>query len=300
MTRIAAVDIGSNSVLACIAEHLKGGDYRVVYESFRTTRLGSGMQRTGRLTRAGIRRTVLALTECRRKFELFGVDEARAVATAATREAINPEEFLLPAAEALGIEIEVISGKREAELTFLGTTDHTLLGPVVILDVGGASTELIFAGGGRIERVESLPVGAVRLRETVPFEDALCFFVKVIQVIPNDLDPADTRLRRAIAVGGTATTLAAMRLGLKRYDSERVEGVELSRDEILGLVDMVGATPLEGRVEIPGLPPDRAEIITSGGLIIAQILEDLGIESMRVSSQGLRHGLLRELSGWGA
>ena len=297
MTLIGAVDVGSNSVLTCIAEAVPSGDFRVAYESFRTTRLGEGMQSTGRLTRAGIRRTLEALKESRRKFELFGVAIARAVATAAAREAVNPEEFLVPAEEALGLPVDVISGDREAELTFLGAAGATPGDPVVVLDVGGRSTELILARDGHIERTDSLPVGAVRLRDSVPSEDTLRSFAEVVQVIPTDLDPADTRGRRAIAVGGTATTLAAMRLGLNRYDADRVEGLDLTRDEILMLVERVHETPAAERAGIPGLAEDRTEIIVSGGLILAQILEHLGIESMSVSSRGLRHGLLRELAG---
>ena len=168
MTRIAALDIGSNSVLMCVGEPLEQGDFRVVYESARTTRLGEGMERTGRLSRSAIRRTVRTLEECRRKAEILGVAIARAVATSAVREAENAESFLGPAEEALGFSVEVVSGEREGQLTFLGVAGRGVDVPSLILDVGGASTELVLVTEGKVERVESMPVGAVRLKEDRP------------------------------------------------------------------------------------------------------------------------------------
>lgn len=301
MTRIASVDIGSNSVLMCVGEPLPRGDFRVVYESVRTTRLGEGLVRTMRLSPAAIRRTTEALRDCRRKAQILGVSIARAVATAAVREADNQEDFLGPAESALGFPVEVITGEREAELTFLGVAGASERDPCVIVDVGGASTELVLARDGKLERVETLPIGAVRMKESVPSEDVLRFFVKVIEVIPTDLSPADTAGRRAIAVGGTATTLAAVRLGLKRYDADRVEGFAFTLAELESLVDRIRTLPVERRAAaLRGLPPSRADIITSGGLLLVQVLEDLGLTEVTISSRGLRHGLLAELARGGA
>ena len=301
MTRIASVDIGSNSVLMCVGEPLPRGDFRVVYESARPTRLGEGLIRRMRLSPAAIRRTLQALRDCRRKAQILGVGLAKAVATAAVREATNQEDFLEPAAEALGFPVEAISGEREAELTFLGVAGASVRDPCLIVDVGGASTELVLARDGKLERVETLPIGAGRMKEAIPSEDVLRFFVKVIEVIPTDLTADDTAGRRAIAVGGTATTLAAVRLGLKRYDPDRVEGLTFTRDELESLVERIRGVPVERRAAaLRGLPPSRADIITSGGLILVQILEDLGLPEVSISSRGLRHGLLAELSRGGA
>jgi len=296
MTRIASVDVGSNSVLMCVGEPLSSGDFRVVYDSARTTRLGAGMGPHRLLTRMAIRRTVEALRECRRKAQILGVAMAKAVATAAVREAANQDAFLAPAQEALGIPVEVVSGEREAQLTYLGVGGTGATDPVLIVDVGGSSTELVLAEEGKVSRVESLPIGAVRLQEAIPSEDILRFFVRVIEVIPPDLGPGAVGGRRAIIVGGTATTLAAMRLALKRYDADLVEGLTFDRIELQAMVERVRETPLQERYRIPGLPPNRVEIIASGGLVLVQILEELGVERCSISTRGVRHGLLAELA----
>jgi exopolyphosphatase/guanosine-5'-triphosphate,3'-diphosphate pyrophosphatase len=300
MSRIAALDVGSNSLLMCVGEPLRGGDFRVIYDSVRTTRLGEGAERSGRLSKPAIRRTVRALSECRRKAEILGVAIARAAATSAVREAANPEDFLPAAEEALGFPVEVISGEREGYLTYLGVAGPGASEPCVILDVGGASTEIVLVAGGGVQRVESLPVGAARLKEAIPSEDVLRFFVRVIEVVPTDLGPKDVAGRRVIVVGGTATTLAAMRLELKCYDPEAVEGTAFTRSELSAMVDRIRETPVGERTRLAGLPASRAEIIASGGLILLQVLEELGVEEFGVSARGLRHGLLVELAREGS
>ncbi len=295
MTKIAAVDIGSNSVLMCVGEHLAASDFRVIYDMARTTRLGSGLAKRGRLSAAGMHRTLEALRECRRKAQILGVALARAIGTAALREASNADEFLKKAKEALGFSIEVVSGEKEAELTFLGVAG-AVRDPLLILDVGGASTEIVLARDAKIERVISMPIGAARLREMIPEEDVLRFFVRVIEVVPSDLSQIDAGSRSTILVGGTATTLAAVRLQLKKYEPEKIDGFSFMRSELAGLVDEIRAVPIERRADIPGLSRSRAAIITSGGLIICQILSELGVEKVSISTRGLRHGVLSELA----
>ena len=299
MTRIAAIDVGSNSVLMCIAEVSGPDDFRVIYDSARTTRLGEGLDRTGKLSPVAIRRTTEVLAECRRKAQLLGVGIAEAVATAAVREANNAHEFTDPARKALGIPVRPISGEEEARLTFLGVAGPGAAEPLLIIDVGGASTEIVLARGGEIVRCESLPVGAARLKEAIPSEDILRFFVRVIEVIPADLHPEDVAGARTVLVGGTATTLAAVRLSMTRYDPDRVEGTSFTTDEIRAMVASMQEKSVEERSLIPGLPANRAGIITSGGLVILQILEDLGLTEVTVSARGLRHGLLREITRGG-
>ena len=187
----------------------------------------------------------------------------------------------------------------EARLTFLGVAGPGAAEPLVIVDVGGASTEIVVAREGRIVRSESLPVGAARLKEAIPSEDVLRFFVRVIEVIPSDLHPEDVADCRAILVGGTATTLAAIDLEMTRYDPDRVEGQGFTREGIRAMVASLQAMSPSERKAVPGLPASRAEIIASGGMVIAQVLEDLGIEHCTVSARGLRHGLLREIVAGG-
>jgi exopolyphosphatase/guanosine-5'-triphosphate,3'-diphosphate pyrophosphatase len=300
MSRIAAIDVGSNSVLMCVGEVIAADDYRIIYDSApRTTRLGEGLDKRGRLSPLAIKRTVDALRDCRRKAQILGVGVAEAVATAAVREAGNPEDFLGPAEEALGIPVRPIPGEEEARLTFLGVSGPGTPDATLIVDVGGASTEIVVAREGRIVRSESLPIGAARLKEAIPSEDVLRFFVRVIEVIPTDLGPTDVADCRTILVGGTATTLAAIHLALTRYDPELVEGLVFSRSELGEIVARIREIPVKEREQIPGLPANRADIITSGGLVVMQILEDFGVAECAISARGLRHGLLREITEGG-
>ncbi len=296
MTRIAALDIGSNSVLMCVGNPLPQGDFKVIYDSAQTSRLGEGLDQTGRLSPQAIQRTVEVLDGCRRKAEILGVSIARAAATAAVREAKNRDEFLASAEAALGFPVEVLSGRREAELTFEGVSGSAYLDPLLIIDLGGASTELVLADGGRLDRVESLPVGAARMKEAIPSEDMLRTFVRMIEVVPSDLGTRTAHGRRVILVGGTITTYAAIRRKLTRYDAELVEGQEFTRMELSSMVEEVRGLTMEERIDLPGLPLSRCGIITSGGLLLVEILEELGVEHFTVSSRGLRHGILREIA----
>ncbi len=296
MSRIAALDIGSNSVLLCVAEPLPQGDFRVIYDTSHTSRLGEGLDQSGRLTPQAMRRTVEILDGCRRKAEILNVSVARAAATAAVREAENRDEFLSMAEGALGFPVEVVEGRREAELTFSGVSGPAYDDPLLILDLGGASTELVLADGGKLERVESMPIGAARLKEAIPSEDLLSCFVRMIQVIPSDLGPRTAHGRRVTVVGGTITTFAAIRRKLTRYDAELVEGQEFTRQELANLVERLQGLSVAELIDLPGLPPNRVSIITSGGVLLVQILEELGVEHFSVSSRGLRHGLLREIA----
>lgn len=300
MSRIAALDIGSNSVLLSVGEPLPQGDYRVIFDTAHTSRLGEGLGKSGRLGARAMRRTMEILEGCRRKAEILNVGVARAAATAAVREAENRDDFLTMAEEVLGFPVEVLSGRREAELTFAGVSGPAFDDPMLIVDLGGASTELVLADEGRVERVESLPVGAARLKEAVPRGDLLSVFVRLIQVIPTDLGPRTAYGRRVTVVGGTVTTYAAIRRKLRRYDAELIEGQEFTRLELAGMVEeLQGLSPTE-LLDIPGLPPNRISIITSGGILLVQILEELGVEHFTVSSRGLRHGILREIARAGA
>lgn len=296
MSRIAALDIGSNSVLMTVAEPLPQGDFRVIYDTAHTSRLGEGLGKTGHLSPLAMQRTVELLDGCRRKAEILNVSIARAAATAAVREAENQDDFLTMAEGVLGFPVEVLSGEREAELTFAGVSGPAYDDPLLILDLGGASTELVLANEGRVERVESMPVGAARLKEAIPSEDVLSYFVRLIQVIPTDLGPHTSHGRRVTVVGGTVTTFAAIRRKLTRYDAELVEGQEFTRQELARMVEKLRALPVSELMKLPGLAPHRASIITSGGLLLVQILEELGVEHFTVSSRGLRHGILREIA----
>lgn len=296
MSRIAAVDIGSNSVLLAVGDPLGQSDFRTIYDSVQTTRLGEGLDRSRRLTKAAIERTREALVACRRKVQILGVTLARAVATAAVREAHNAEEFLEVAKKALGFEVEVIDGRREAELTWRGVAASTEERPMMIIDLGGASTEIVLARDGRIERTVSMPLGAARMREAVPSEDPLRYFARVAGAVPANLRPEAQADRKVVVVGGTATTLAAMRQEIRHWDPELVEGQAFTVMELGALVERIRETEMEERLRLPGLPASRAGIITSGGLLLVQILEELGIRDFAVSCRGVRHGLLRELS----
>jgi len=298
--RVAAVDVGTNTVLLLVAERVDG-KLRAVVERAEITRLGKGVDKSGALDGDAIERTLAVLARYGEEARALGVERAGAVGTQALREAKNGGEFLQRARAALGFAVEVIGGEREAELSWGAVAASFPLAPGrtrAVVDIGGGSTEIDF-GGARLERAISLPIGSVRLTERLLHHDP-----------PSDDERAalaaavDDALARApspeadelVGVAGTVTTLCAISLGLVDYDGARVHGARLARDEVERIVDRLGQTPLADRRRTPGLDPARADVIYAGGVILARLLARARAESLTVSDRGIRWGLAEELA----
>ena len=260
-------------------------------------RLGEGLAGPGRLKEDAVQRTLEALGRIRIELQQLGVVQFRAVATEALRLAGNSGDFLRRSA-GRGLEVEIISGEEEARLVLRGALSGLPFagGKTILADVGGGSTELIPAGPGRSV---SLPLGAVRLKEKFsPGRDPDDLRLErmrehcrlVLQESAAGFAGADT----LIGIGGTFTTLAAIRLGLAVYDGDRVHGLELSGQETEEISFRLRGLSPEGRCGLAGLDPARADIIIPGTVIVRALLEHLALDRVTVSDRGLLFGLLAE------
>ncbi|HUW64431.1 MAG TPA: Ppx/GppA family phosphatase [Spirochaetia bacterium] len=286
MVRIAGIDIGSNSVRLLVAE--VEGD-RVVELATRrvTTRLGEGINQ-GVLQEHAVARTMEALDTLLADARSLRPDAVVAVATSAVRDARNGAGFVQAAHRTLGLDVRVLDGDEEARLAWRGVqAGLDLAGAnIVVMDVGGGSTEFTWGGepGGQAVSVRA---GAVRLTE------AGLGRVEVAAL----LAPVLGRIRPSrpdgmVGVGGTITTACAMKMGLKGYERGRLHGQELGRADVGYLVTRVAASTQQERLRLPGLDPERADIILAGLTIVAEVLDGLGLDGLVVSETGLLHGLV--------
>lgn len=274
----AVIDIGSGSV-----RMLLGGRKRTVM-----TKLGEGLCSTGRLCGAAIKRTVAAL----KRF----VDEARrsasdiyVFATEAVRAAENRAEFLGAAERECGVPIEVISGNEEAEIALLGASGT---GDSTVVDIGGASAEIVSGDGSQLLYVKSLPLGVVRLTEQADGNPELIRAYAASGIVRY----GDVKLRgELIGVGGTLTSLSAMKLGLKKYDADAVDGTRLTKDDISALAEKLislGSAEKIGE-EYPVLPEMRRGLITAGAIFADELLGYLGADGLNVSESDNLDGYLK-------
>lgn len=304
--RVAAIDVGTNTIRLLIGEADGAGGYRPVFAAQEITRLGQGLRPTGPLQPEPMRRTLAILARFRRHCADHGVTAIAAAGTAALREASNREEFQGRVRDEADLEIVAISGEDEARLTLLGV--RAALNPLPLclltLDIGGGSTELLLADGQCILGLVSTGLGAVKVTET---------YLKGDPPTPAELDAATraadgrfARVRRGelppwtdpllfVGTAGTITTLAAIDLALDAYDSARVTGHQLTQERISALLADLAHMPLSQRRQVRGLEPARADIIVGGALICLSALRTLGFSALTVSDGGLREGILLDL-----
>jgi exopolyphosphatase/guanosine-5'-triphosphate,3'-diphosphate pyrophosphatase len=301
--RFAVIDVGTNSVKLHVGERRAGSVWQTVVDRAEVTRLGEGLQDTGALQAAPLRRTADAVVEMVGESRREGAAEIAAVATAGMRLASNSAELIDVVRERCGVGIEVIPGEEEARLAYLAATSELEVSrdSLVVFDTGGGSTEFTFGRAGRVEERFSLDVGAARYTErfgldcVVSDED----LAQALEAISDDLAQLDGRQRPAalVGMGGALTNLAAVRHGLPSYDSEVVHGTVLDRAEVNRQIDLYRTRSAEQRREIVGLQPARAEVILAGACIVRTVLEKLQCDELTVSDRGLRHGLLVERFG---
>jgi exopolyphosphatase/guanosine-5'-triphosphate,3'-diphosphate pyrophosphatase len=299
--RVATIDVGTNSILLLALEAAPGQAPRVLADRCRIERLGQGVDRTGALDPAAVARALDAIGEYASIARGLGVERVAAIGTQALREARNGAAFLEPAAALLGCPVEVIGGAREAELAFaavLASFPERRRGPVVVVDVGGGSTELIVGQDGAIASLCSLPVGSVRMAERHLQADPPT--ATEAAAMQADLDQAlagQTLPRGAPAIGiaGTLTTLAAVAQGLAIYQPERIEGYRLARAEVERQLALYLSLPLSARRGVIGLEPKRADVIAGGAAVVARVLAHLDADAIQVSDRGIRWGLAGEL-----
>jgi exopolyphosphatase/guanosine-5'-triphosphate,3'-diphosphate pyrophosphatase len=305
MKRLAAIDIGTNTLLLLVAE-LGEGPVRALRDEIRFGRLGQGVDGRGRLSVEAIERSLDFLREYRAIVDEAQVAAVAAVGTQALREAANADAFLGPAREILGVPVEVIDGEREAALVYRSVV-HAFpglaAGDLVVADVGGGSTEVIAGRGGAVRSLVSLPIGSVRLTERhlhgdPPTPDQTRALLAAIDGHLARLDPALAGSAPAlVGTAGTATTLAAVEQKLRAYDADRVQGFRLTRAAVeRQLARYLELTVAEKR-RLPGLEPQRADVITAGAAIYARLAVHLDAPTLVTSDRGVRWGALLELAG---
>jgi exopolyphosphatase/guanosine-5'-triphosphate,3'-diphosphate pyrophosphatase len=281
--RVAVVDLGTITTRLLVAD-VDGGRVEEVSRRTEITRLGEGVDERRKLLPLPIARVRNVLAEYRRELEGLGAERTLAVGTSAIRDAENGEAFLGEVEWSYGFKTRLLSGEEEGELTRRGVAGGRELEPgTLVLDIGGGSTELI-ADGSRT----SLDFGSIRLTERFlhsdpPTREELEAAGGAVRDALPDLEPA-----QAIGVAGTITTLAALELG--EYDPERVHGYRISRNAVDAQLERLASLPLAERRELPGLEPERAPVIVAGAVIVREVLDRYGLDSLEASERDILHG----------
>jgi len=304
-TRLAALDVGSNSIRLIVTEARSDGAYRLLDDEKEVGRLGRGLAKSNRLANKAMESAALAIARMKEIARGYGVQQLRAVATAAVREADNRDEFLRLVRQQAGIELEVISAEEEARLAHLSVMHAFDLRGIAaaVVDIGGGSTEIVLSSGGVVEQVYTLPLGAVRLTEMFegvedgaeqPFEELNEHLRSVIKSL---VGKPPFRPQLAVGTGGTFTTLAAValhRAGSASEDDEggTVRGYELQRSAVHHLLNWLRSMSPKARSRLPGMPTERAEIIVAGVAIIDAVMQRLKVNTLRVHDRGIRDGLI--------
>jgi exopolyphosphatase / guanosine-5'-triphosphate,3'-diphosphate pyrophosphatase len=289
--RLAAIDVGSNTILLLVAEHEPSGGLTVIREAEDQPRLGAGLGSTGRLSEAAIGRALQSTAHMVELAREAGAQRIDAVATAAVREASNGAEFI-ERARREGIPLRVISPEDEADLAYRSATyrfPHR--GSMLVADIGGGSLELIGATEDRIELIDSLPLGAVRLTELGFTPDALREHVR--GQLSAVLDRERWRDARLIGSGGTFATLAAiMQARRTGRTDETIQGVRVTSTELHDVLAMLQAMNPNDRKRVVGLRPERADIIVAGLTVADELVRWIGAVDVTMNRYGLREGLL--------
>jgi exopolyphosphatase / guanosine-5'-triphosphate,3'-diphosphate pyrophosphatase len=296
--RVGVIDLGTNSSRLLVAD-VDGSELTEIERQTNVTRLGEGLEASGRLSDAAIQRVVDTVAGYRRLLDRHGADTVVCVATSAMRDAENGNDLADLLRRRFQVDPHVISGDEEARLTFLGATngrppDH----PTLVFDIGGGSTEYVVGRPGHQPTFHiSTRMGSVRhterhLHTDPPTPAELTALADdVDRVLAGDI-PQDIRAQvdQAIAVAGTATSLAAIDLQLDPYDPQRVHGHRLSREACEQLRDKLASLPLAERRQVTGLHPDRAPTIVAGATILTRSLHAFELQEVEISEADILHG----------
>jgi exopolyphosphatase/guanosine-5'-triphosphate,3'-diphosphate pyrophosphatase len=303
MTAVASLDLGTNSTRVLVATPVDGR-LDVLDRRNTITRLGQGVHTSGRLADEAVERTLACLRSYRAILDRHGVEHVRAAATSAARDAANRDEFFDAVEEVVGARPELLSGGDEGRLAFLGATadlDHRL-GPFLIVDIGGGSTEFI-VGTDRVEGVMSVDVGCVRLTEKFldhdpPLPEELTASISLTDAYLEDVVrelPAAAEARTVVGLAGTVTTVAAVEIGLEPYDRSRTHHFRLTHDAAEDVFRTLATEPRADRIHNPGLEEARADVIVGGCCVLVALFRRFGFDEMIVSESDVLDGLALSL-----
>ncbi|MDX3658570.1 Ppx/GppA phosphatase family protein [Streptomyces sp. ID05-26A] len=308
MSRVAAIDCGTNSIRLLIADVTKREDgtawLRDVHREMKIVRLGQGVDATGRLHPDAIQRTKEALLDYARTMQRKGVETARMVATSATRDASNRDEFFGMTEAILGAPAEVITGDEEARLSYLGAVadldpDE---GPFLVTDLGGGSTEFVLGTGSEVEAARSMDIGCVRLTERFiasdpPTKDeiaqaeafARAAIKEAFEVVPVE------KAKTWIGVAGTVTTLSALVQGLEVYNSDDIHLSRITLDNVREITDRILSMTHDERASLGPMHPGRVDVICGGAVVLRAIADELenraGIRTLVCSEHDILDGI---------
>jgi exopolyphosphatase/guanosine-5'-triphosphate,3'-diphosphate pyrophosphatase len=304
LVRRAVIDIGTNSVKLLVAE-VAGQVVSPLTERSEQTRLGRGFYEHHRLQPDAIAHTARAVAEFAAAARELNATSIRVIATSAARDSVNAHELTMAIQAASGLPVDIISGEREADWAFRGVLTAPGLAelPLLILDVGGGSTEFILGQHGHASFQRSFPLGTVRLLEKQPASEpptaqqlAQCraqlarqIHGEILPLLSPALAQVEAGRVQLMGTGGTTTILARMAHGMNGYDRERIESTRLSRAQVRARCEELWRLPLEARKQIPGLPANRADVILYGVVIYDALMEHFNFEELRISTRGLRY-----------
>ncbi len=288
--RYGAVDIGTNSCRLLIADQTNNQPLTAVTREMEITRIGEGINQSPLLQEEAILKPLDCLRRFNQRLQELKVEKYRAIATSAVRDAQNGTEFAQRAMAESAMKVDIVTGEEEARLSYMGVSRGLeLTQPPLVVDLGGGSTEFICPAQ---EVLLSIPLGAVRATEAGM---SAADITKIIK--QGGIKDLARKGQPLVLVGGTSTTLVAIQKGLIQYDSQQVHGTRLHREEIAELYNLLARTPLEQRRQLPGLQPERADIINQGVLIILTIMDILSQKEIIVSESDLLEGIIWSISG---
>jgi exopolyphosphatase / guanosine-5'-triphosphate,3'-diphosphate pyrophosphatase len=313
MKRFAAIDIGTNTILMTVADFSEDGTFRVVTDRAEIARLGEGVDRAHELSAAGVERALEVLRDYVHACHNFGVSEIAAVGTSALRDALNAKSFIDRLKRELNLQLRVLSGAEEAVYSYLSVQKGLQLAAkeILVVDVGGGSTEFIRAKDGKLSGWASLDLGSVRLTERYLRSDPVLHeecsrLVGAVDAslgkLPADWGGSSTEAHSKsepsrttlVGIAGTFTTLAAVEKGLRHYSHSEVHGSRLSLAAVERQAALYRSKTVAERKQIAGLEPKRADVILAGTLLIERIMRLFHVDDAIVSDQGIRYGLLYE------
>ena len=302
--RVATIDIGTNTILMLIADVDRINSLRVIRDEHAIARLGEGVDESKLIAPKAVERALTILERHQKVADREKVERIVACGTSAFRDADNRDEVVELVRERVGINIEVISGEEEAELTYAGAVSAFIAADkqeeFLVLDIGGGSTELTYGKSLSVTSRVSLDVGCVRLTERFlrtapPTIEALHAAQSHIRGLVSQIEKQPTA--QMIGVAGTLTTLAALDLNLKYFDPMKVGGHLLSLEKVKSVFQKFSRMTVDEIAAFPQVLPGRTDVLLAGIMILVEVMETLGVDEITVSERGLRYGLaMREVS----
>jgi exopolyphosphatase/guanosine-5'-triphosphate,3'-diphosphate pyrophosphatase len=314
MTRVAAIDCGTNSIRLLVADVPAEGAHTDLLRRMEVVRLGEGVDATGRLAPRAIERTRAALADYAEQARELGATAVRMAATSATRDAANRQDFEDMVVSTLGQAPDVITGREEAALSFLGATASLDAAarahgaepprpPFLVVDIGGGSTEFVLGDGGGVRAARSVDIGCVRLTERHLHGDPPT--ADQVRRAEDDIRTALVQVRADVPVGqaaglvgvaGSVTTVAALALGLPAYDAEAIHGSRIPVDAVRAVTTELLAATREQRAAMPVMHPGRVDVIGAGALVLRVLMDEFGSAEVVVSEHDILDGIALRLA----